>query len=500
MSTINQANTQTSTSTNAQPNALYKILSPYAEKMGITGDEYYSTLVESLFSNININRASNRLPPLEITATSIVRLMTRCNTYGIDPLMGHVYAIERNGFVSYDLTINGWIHVLLNHQDVKNYSFTYSDQEVPAKEIEGHTVPRWISCNIEFNSGRVFEGVRVYYYEEVEATAAWEHRPTRILAGRAVAQSVRYGLQITITDDDEMTEVVEVPQAAPEIIFDDDLDNKAESEAKAKVEAEAEAEAKAKAEAEAKAKAEAEAKAKAEAEAKAKAEAEAKAKAEAEAKAKAESEAKAKAEAEAKAKAEAEAKAKIGVIQDVEIEEIEDEDLEFSHAKAEQIVETELLERASLVIEKEGVIDYEAQYKAMLVELSDKYDNGMISIADNEFRKFIANQNTKFADFNEVRLEKAHSFIEKVVRQLMQQNNNVADSNRITAPTTEQSVVNEEEYDFSCIQGNIKNLIERAAEQSESTSSIEPLEALLTVLESPIEQAFIRKTIKELNI
>ena len=92
-------------------------------------------------------------------------------------------------------------------------------------------------------------------------------------------------------------------------IYDIDLRQKQQAEAKAAAELKAKQEAEAKAIAEAKAKVEAELKAKQEAELKAKQEAEAKAIAEAEAKAK--SEAEAKAIIDAKAKAEADAKAKL---------------------------------------------------------------------------------------------------------------------------------------------------------------------------------------------
>ncbi len=144
--------------------------------------------------------------------------------------MGHIYAMERNGVVSFDLTINGWLHVILHHEDVKNYQMVYSENEVPALNIEGHTVPQWIRCDIEFNNGRVFQGIRAYYREEAENTAAWDHRPSRILSGRAVAIACRFGLQVSLEDEDETVEVKEVEPKAEHISFDDDEQSKVEAE------------------------------------------------------------------------------------------------------------------------------------------------------------------------------------------------------------------------------------------------------------------------------
>ncbi len=104
-----------------------------------------------------------------------------------------------------------------------------------------------------------FEGIRVYYQEELENTPAWDKRPTRILAGRAIAQATRYGINVDFGESDDMPEFssqsVDTPVA---VAFDDDEQSNVEKTApNAEIETKAQAEAEAKAQAEAEAKAQA---------------------------------------------------------------------------------------------------------------------------------------------------------------------------------------------------------------------------------------------------
>ncbi|PSU19200.1 hypothetical protein CTM97_21135 [Photobacterium phosphoreum] len=271
-----KANTQTQTQT-ANP-TLEVMLSPFADKLNIATNAYYGALMDAVFGNINSRRLADGVSALPVTTPQIVRLITRCKQYGIDPLMGHLYAIERQGVISYDLTINGWLFVLQNHSDFKNYKTVYSDEKVPSKMIEGHMIPDWVRADIEFKDGRIFEGIRVYYYEEVENTPAWDKRPTRILAGRAISQATRYGINVDFGENEDMPEYSSKTIDTPiSVVFDDEEQGTEKNEQNLDVEA------KAKADAEVKAKADTEAKAKADAEAKAKADAETKAKADEEA-------------------------------------------------------------------------------------------------------------------------------------------------------------------------------------------------------------------------
>ena len=266
-----KTNTQTANPT------LEVMLSPFADKLNIATNAYYGALMDAVFGNINSRRLADGVSALPVTTPQIVRLITRCKQYGIDPLMGHLYAIERQGVISYDLTINGWLFVLQNHSDFKNYKTVYSDEKVPSKMIEGHMIPDWVRADIEFKDGRVFEGIRVYYYEEVENTPAWDKRPTRILAGRAISQATRYGINVDFGENEDMPEYSSKTIDTPvSVVFDDEeqdtekneqnLDEEAKAKADAEVKAKADAEAKTKADAEAKTKADAEAKTKADAE------------------------------------------------------------------------------------------------------------------------------------------------------------------------------------------------------------------------------------------
>ncbi|OBU45508.1 hypothetical protein AYY26_15615 [Photobacterium phosphoreum] len=266
-----KTNTQTANPT------LEVMLNPFADKLNIATNAYYGALMDAVFGNINSRRLADGVSALPVTTPQIVRLITRCKQYGIDPLMGHLYAIERQGVISYDLTINGWLFVLQNHSDFKNYKTVYSDEKVPSKMIEGHMIPDWVRADIEFKDGRVFEGIRVYYYEEVENTPAWDKRPTRILAGRAISQATRYGINVDFGENEDMPEYSSKTIDTPvSVVFDDEeqdtekneqnLDEEAKAKADAEVKTKADAEAKAKADAEAKTKADAEAKTKADAE------------------------------------------------------------------------------------------------------------------------------------------------------------------------------------------------------------------------------------------
>lgn len=273
-----KANTQTQTQTQTANPTLEVMLSPFADKLNIATNAYYGALMDAVFGNINSRRLADGVSALPVTTPQIVRLITRCKQYGIDPLMGHLYAIERQGVISYDLTINGWLFVLQNHSDFKNYKTVYSDEKVPSKMIEGHMIPDWVRADIEFKDGRIFEGIRVYYYEEVENTPAWDKRPTRILAGRAISQATRYGINVDFGENEDMPEYSSKTIDTPiSVVFDDEEQGTEKNEQNLDVEA------KAKADAEVKAKADTEAKAKADAEAKAKADAETKAKADEEA-------------------------------------------------------------------------------------------------------------------------------------------------------------------------------------------------------------------------
>ena len=258
-----KTNTQTANPT------LEVMLSPFADKLNIATNAYYGALMDAVFGNINSRRLADGVSALPVTTPQIVRLITRCKQYGIDPLMGHLYAIERQGVISYDLTINGWLFVLQNHSDFKNYKTVYSDEKVPSKMIEGHMIPDWVRADIEFKDGRVFEGIRVYYYEEVENTPAWDKRPTRILAGRAISQATRYGINVDFGENEDMPEYSSKTIDTPvSVVFDDEeqdtekneqnLDEEAKAKADAEVKAKADAEAKTKADAEAKTKADAE--------------------------------------------------------------------------------------------------------------------------------------------------------------------------------------------------------------------------------------------------
>ncbi|OBU25686.1 recombinase RecT [Photobacterium aquimaris] len=247
-----KANTQTNTQT-ANP-TLEVMLSPFADKLNIATNAYYGALMDAVFGNINSRRLADGISALPVTTPQIVRLITRCKQYGIDPLMGHLYAIERQGVISYDLTINGWLFVLQNHSDFKNYKTVYSDEKVPSKMIEGHMIPDWVRADIEFKDGRVFEGIRVYYYEEVENTPAWDKRPTRILAGRAISQATRYGINVDFGENEDMPEYSSKTIDTPvSVVFDD------EEQGSEKNEQNLDADAKAKADEEAKAKADEEA-------------------------------------------------------------------------------------------------------------------------------------------------------------------------------------------------------------------------------------------------
>ena len=260
-----KTNTQTANPT------LEVMLSPFADKLNIATNAYYGALMDAVFGNINSRRLADGVSALPVTTPQIVRLITRCKQYGIDPLMGHLYAIERQGVISYDLTINGWLFVLQNHSDFKNYKTVYSDEKVPSKMIEGHMIPDWVRADIEFKDGRVFEGIRVYYYEEVENTPAWDKRPTRILAGRAISQATRYGINVDFGENEDMPEYSSKTIDTPvSVVFDDEEQDTEKNEQnldeEAKAKADADAEVKAKADAEAKTKADAEAKTKADAE------------------------------------------------------------------------------------------------------------------------------------------------------------------------------------------------------------------------------------------
>ena len=250
-----KTNTQTANPT------LEVMLSPFADKLNIATNAYYGALMDAVFGNINSRRLADGVSALPVTTPQIVRLITRCKQYGIDPLMGHLYAIERQGVISYDLTINGWLFVLQNHSDFKNYKTVYSDEKVPSKMIEGHMIPDWVRADIEFKDGRVFEGIRVYYYEEVENTPAWDKRPTRILAGRAISQATRYGINVDFGENEDMPEYSSKTIDTPvSVVFDDEeqdtekneqnLDEEAKAKADAEVKAKADAEAKTKADAE----------------------------------------------------------------------------------------------------------------------------------------------------------------------------------------------------------------------------------------------------------
>lgn len=242
-----KTNTQTANPT------LEVMLSPFADKLNIATNAYYGALMDAVFGNINSRRLADGVSALPVTTPQIVRLITRCKQYGIDPLMGHLYAIERQGVISYDLTINGWLFVLQNHSDFKNYKTVYSDEKVPSKMIEGHMIPDWVRADIEFKDGRVFEGIRVYYYEEVENTPAWDKRPTRILAGRAISQATRYGINVDFGENEDMPEYSSKTIDTPvSVVFDD------EEQDTEKNEQNLDEEAKAKADAEAKTKADAE--------------------------------------------------------------------------------------------------------------------------------------------------------------------------------------------------------------------------------------------------
>lgn len=252
-----KTNTQTANPT------LEVMLSPFADKLNIATNAYYGALMDAVFGNINSRRLADGVSALPVTTPQIVRLITRCKQYGIDPLMGHLYAIERQGVISYDLTINGWLFVLQNHSDFKNYKTVYSDEKVPSKMIEGHMIPDWVRADIEFKDGRVFEGIRVYYYEEVENTPAWDKRPTRILAGRAISQATRYGINVDFGENEDMPEYSSKTIDTPvSVVFDDEEQDTEKNEQnldeEAKAKADADAEVKAKADAEAKTKADAE--------------------------------------------------------------------------------------------------------------------------------------------------------------------------------------------------------------------------------------------------
>ncbi|PSW30774.1 hypothetical protein C9J21_18390, partial [Photobacterium phosphoreum] len=244
--------------TNTDSNStIITLVEPLASKLNITAAAYYTALVDALFGGINEKRKERNFNKIDIQTAQIVRLITRCKHYGINPLLGHVYAMEHNNIISYDLTINGWLYVLQNNENFKNYSTVYSDSYVDSKVIEGHKIPEWIRADIEFKDGRIFQGIRCYYLEEAEPTSAWDKRPARILAGRAIAQATRFGLNISIDDTDIAPEYDINVDQKPTIKFDDDetesnqVDSNTEAEAETKRLAD-EAEAKAEAETETK--------------------------------------------------------------------------------------------------------------------------------------------------------------------------------------------------------------------------------------------------------
>ncbi|WP_232605362.1 recombinase RecT [Photobacterium phosphoreum] len=460
-----KTNTQTANPT------LEVMLNPFADKLNIATNAYYGALMDAVFGNINSRRLADGVSALPVTTPQIVRLITRCKQYGIDPLMGHLYAIERQGVISYDLTINGWLFVLQNHSDFKNYKTVYSDEKVPSKMIEGHMIPDWVRADIEFKDGRVFEGIRVYYYEEVENTPAWDKRPTRILAGRAISQATRYGINVDFGENEDMPEYSSKTIDTPvSVVFDDEEQDteKNEQNLDEEAKAKADAEAKTKADAEAKTKADAEAKTKADAEAKAKADAEAKTKADAEAKTKADAEAKAKADAEAKTKADAEAKTKADA---------EDNSIE---------VEGEW---------EEFTISFEDQYKTFIAE-TKKNTGDITDEADNAFRKWLAGMNISFTDFNEARLIKAKRFINEFISENQK-------PSEVTVEPTKTKVVetaeNEVEYDFTLISSDILQLINNAVRNVENCGEPSELIQLMELLDSNLEQAYVQQQLKDLG-
>ncbi|MCD9553414.1 hypothetical protein GLP31_13080 [Photobacterium carnosum] len=433
--------------------------------------------------------------------------------------MGHLYAIERQGVISYDLTINGWLFVLQNHSDFKNYKTVYSDEKVPSKMIEGHMIPDWVRADIEFKDGRVFEGIRVYYYEEVENTPAWDKRPTRILAGRAISQATRYGINVDFGENEDMPEYSSKTIDTPvSVVFDDEeqdtekneqnLDEEAKAKADAEVKTKADAEVKAKADAEVKAKADAEVKTKADAEAKTKADAEAKTKADAEAKTKADAEAKTKADAEAKTKADAEAKTKADAEAktkaDAEAKAKADAEAKAkadAEAKAKADAEAKAkadAEDNSIEVDgewEEFTISFEDQYKTFIAE-TKKNTGDITDEADNAFRKWLAGMNISFTDFNEARLIKAKRFINEFISENQK-------PSEVTVEPTKTKVVetteNEVEYDFTLISSDILQLINNAVRNVENCGEPSELIQLMELLDSNLEQAYVQQQLKDLG-
>ncbi|PSW25208.1 hypothetical protein C9J21_21785, partial [Photobacterium phosphoreum] len=144
---------------------------------------------------------------------------------------------------------------------------------------------------------------------------------------------------------------------------------------------------------------------------------------------------------------------------------------------------------------------WEVQYKEFILSIKKVHSDinnitDIVDVADIAFRNWLENQNISFNDFNEARLQKAKNFVNKKVEKSLSKNSEeqACDYNK-----DQQHIVDEVEYDFSLLSPEILTLIQNATHIVEDENTPEALIELLDALESPLELAYIKKTLKDLD-
>ena len=127
----------------ATPPAGRSLVVRFADRFSIDADKMITTLKATAFRQRPNRDGSVR----ECSNEELMMLLTICDRYGLDPFTREIFAFldVKSGAIIPVVSVDGWIRLINERQELQAIEFTYSPETV---EHKGKTCHVWIECVI----------------------------------------------------------------------------------------------------------------------------------------------------------------------------------------------------------------------------------------------------------------------------------------------------------------------------------------------------------------
>lgn len=192
----------------ATPPAGRSLVVRFADRFSIDADKMITTLKATAFRQRPNRDGSVR----ECSNEELMMLLTICDRYGLDPFTREIFAFldVKSGAIIPVVSVDGWIRLINERQELQAIEFTYSPETV---EHKGKTCHVWIECVISRSDRSAPARIREYFAEvvrKVDFATPWDTHPNRMHRHKALIQAARVSFGFGgIHDDDEAARIIE---------------------------------------------------------------------------------------------------------------------------------------------------------------------------------------------------------------------------------------------------------------------------------------------------